>query len=78
MQDDQKIMYSAEDMKACPVDTTSRIIGKKFTVLLIRNNMSNHKVQPISRIHRRDEPKDTFCKAKGDGKERTGYEKGLC
>src|SRR5215212_1073274 len=43
MQDDQKIMYSAEDMKACPVDTTSRIIGKKFTVLLIRNMLSNHK-----------------------------------
>jgi DNA-binding HxlR family transcriptional regulator len=42
MQDDQKIMYSAEDMKACPVDTTSRIIGKKFTVLLIRNMLSNH------------------------------------
>jgi hypothetical protein len=35
MQDEQKIMYSAEDMKACPVDTTSRIIGKKFTVLYV-------------------------------------------
>jgi DNA-binding HxlR family transcriptional regulator len=43
MQDEQKIMYSAEGgMKACPVDTTSRIIGKKFTVLLIRNMLSNH------------------------------------
>ena len=30
-------------MKACPVDTTSKIIGKKYTVLLIRNMLSNHK-----------------------------------
>jgi DNA-binding HxlR family transcriptional regulator len=42
MQDEQKIMYSSEGMKACPVDTTSSIIGKKFTVLLIRNMLSNH------------------------------------
>ncbi len=42
MQDEQKIMYSTEGMKACPVDTTSRIIGKKYTVLLIRNMLSNH------------------------------------
>jgi DNA-binding HxlR family transcriptional regulator len=42
MHDEQKIIYSAEGMKACPVDTTSRIIGKKFTVLLIRNMLSNH------------------------------------
>jgi DNA-binding HxlR family transcriptional regulator len=42
LQDGQKIMYSAEGMKACPVDTTSRIIGKKYTVLLIRNMLSNH------------------------------------
>ena len=42
MQDEQKIMYSSEGMKACPVDTTFRIIGKKYTVLLIRNMLSNH------------------------------------
>jgi DNA-binding HxlR family transcriptional regulator len=42
MQDEQKIMYSSEGMRACPVDTTSRIIGKKYTVLLIRNMLSNH------------------------------------
>ena len=40
--DEQKIMYSIEGMKACPVDLTFRIIGKKFTVLLIRNMLSNH------------------------------------
>jgi DNA-binding HxlR family transcriptional regulator len=40
--DEQKIMYSTEGMKACPVDLTFRIIGKKFTVLLIRNMLSNH------------------------------------
>jgi DNA-binding HxlR family transcriptional regulator len=43
MHDEQKIMYSTEGMKACPVDTTSRIIGKKYTVLLIRNMLSNHR-----------------------------------
>jgi DNA-binding HxlR family transcriptional regulator len=40
MEDEQKIMYSTEGMKACPVDNTFRIIGKKFTVLLIRNMLS--------------------------------------
>jgi DNA-binding HxlR family transcriptional regulator len=43
MPDEQKIMYSTEGMKACPVDTTSKLIGKKYTVLLIRNMLSNHK-----------------------------------
>ena len=42
MQDEQKIMYSSEGMKACPVDNTFKIIGKKYTVLLIRNMLSNH------------------------------------
>jgi DNA-binding HxlR family transcriptional regulator len=41
MEDEQKIMYSTEEgMKACPVDNTFKIIGKKFTVLLIRNMLS--------------------------------------
>jgi DNA-binding HxlR family transcriptional regulator len=43
MSDEQKIMYGTEGMKACPVDTTSKIIGKKYTILLIRNMLSNHK-----------------------------------
>jgi DNA-binding HxlR family transcriptional regulator len=42
MQDEQKIMYSSEGMKACPVDNTFKIIGKKYTILLIRNMLSNH------------------------------------
>ncbi len=42
MTDEQKIMYSTEGMKACPVDLTLRIIGKKFTVLLIRNKLINN------------------------------------
>jgi DNA-binding HxlR family transcriptional regulator len=42
MQEEQKIMYSSEGMKACPVDNTFKIIGKKYTVLLIRNMLSNH------------------------------------
>jgi DNA-binding HxlR family transcriptional regulator len=34
-------MYGIEGMKRCPVDNTSKLIGKKFTVLLVRNMMSN-------------------------------------
>ena len=34
-------MYSMEGMKNCPLDITSRLIGKKFTVLILRNMMSN-------------------------------------
>lgn len=34
-------MYSMEGMKRCPVDNTFKIIGKKFTVLIVRNMMSN-------------------------------------
>jgi DNA-binding HxlR family transcriptional regulator len=34
-------MYSMEGMKKCPVDNTFRLIGKKFTVLIVRNMMSN-------------------------------------
>ena len=30
-----------EGMKKCPVDNTFRLIGKKFTVLIVRNMMSN-------------------------------------
>jgi DNA-binding HxlR family transcriptional regulator len=42
MEDEQReIMYSTDGMKACPVDNTLKIIGKKFTALLIRNMLSN-------------------------------------
>jgi DNA-binding HxlR family transcriptional regulator len=34
-------MYSMEGMKRCHVDNTFKIIGKKFTVLIVRNMMSN-------------------------------------
>ncbi len=37
----EKILYSAPGIKSCPVDITFRIIAKKFTVLLIRNMLSN-------------------------------------
>ena len=33
-------MYSMEGMKNCPLDITSKLIGKKFTVLILRNMMS--------------------------------------
>jgi DNA-binding HxlR family transcriptional regulator len=34
-------MYSMEGMKSCPVDNTFKLVGKKFTVLIVRNMMSN-------------------------------------
>jgi DNA-binding HxlR family transcriptional regulator len=37
----EEILYSIEGMKRCPLDNTSRIIGKKLTLLILRNMMSN-------------------------------------
>jgi DNA-binding HxlR family transcriptional regulator len=34
-------MYSMEGMKRCPLDNTFSLIGKRFTVLILRNMMSN-------------------------------------
>jgi DNA-binding HxlR family transcriptional regulator len=34
-------MYRIEGMKRCPVDNTSKLIGKRFTILLVHNMMSN-------------------------------------
>jgi DNA-binding HxlR family transcriptional regulator len=34
------IMYRIEGMKRCPLDNTSKLIGKKFTLLILRNMMS--------------------------------------
>jgi DNA-binding HxlR family transcriptional regulator len=34
-------MYNTEGMKRCPVDNTFKLIGKKFTILILRNMMSN-------------------------------------
>ena len=35
------IMYSMEGMKRCPLDNTFSLIGKRFTVHILRNMMSN-------------------------------------
>jgi DNA-binding HxlR family transcriptional regulator len=37
----EDIMYRIEGMKRCPLDNTSKLIGKKFTLLILRNMMSN-------------------------------------
>jgi DNA-binding HxlR family transcriptional regulator len=34
-------MYSIEGMKKCPVDNTFKLIGKKFTILIVRNMLRN-------------------------------------
>jgi DNA-binding HxlR family transcriptional regulator len=35
------IMYSMEGMKRCPLDNTFSLIGKRFTVHILRNMMSS-------------------------------------
>jgi len=35
------IMYSREEMIRCPLDNTFSLIGKRFTVHILRNMMSN-------------------------------------
>ncbi len=35
--DAQKTEWAMENMKCCPVNNTFKIVGKKFTVLIIRN-----------------------------------------
>ncbi len=35
--DTQKTEWAMENMKCCPVNNTFKIVGKKFTVLIIRN-----------------------------------------
>ncbi len=35
--DAQKTEWATENMKCCPVNNTFKIVGKKFTVLIIRN-----------------------------------------
>lgn len=37
----EDIMYRIEGMKRCPLDNTIKLIGKKFTLLILRNMMSN-------------------------------------
>ena len=35
--------WCVENMKCCPVDNTFRVVGKKFTVLILRDMMNSHK-----------------------------------
>jgi DNA-binding HxlR family transcriptional regulator len=32
-------LWDREDIKCCPIDTTFRLVGKKFTILMIREMM---------------------------------------
>jgi DNA-binding HxlR family transcriptional regulator len=34
-------LWNMEGMKCCPIENTFKLIGKKFTVLIIRNMMKN-------------------------------------
>jgi DNA-binding HxlR family transcriptional regulator len=50
------ILYNMEGMKRCPLDNTFSLIGKRFTVLILRNMMSNQTrfnqfVESIDRIN---------------------------
>jgi DNA-binding HxlR family transcriptional regulator len=39
--EDAIMMYGMKGMKRCPVDNTFKLIGKKFTVHIIRNMLNN-------------------------------------
>ena len=41
--DQQRMDWCMDNMKCCPVDNTFRIVGKKFTVLILRDMMNFHK-----------------------------------
>ncbi|MGH9876735.1 MAG: winged helix-turn-helix transcriptional regulator, partial [Nitrososphaerales archaeon] len=41
--DQQRTDWCMENMKCCPVDNTFRVVGKKFTVLILRDMMNFHK-----------------------------------
>jgi DNA-binding HxlR family transcriptional regulator len=34
-------LWSIEGIKCCPIDTTFKLVGKKFTILIIREMMKN-------------------------------------
>jgi DNA-binding HxlR family transcriptional regulator len=36
----EAIMWRTDDMKACPIDTTFKIISKRFTALILRDMIS--------------------------------------
>jgi len=71
-------LWDREDMKCCPIDTTFRLVGKKFTILIIREMMRDKtRFNQILDFHRRNKSKDTFCKIKGNGKERVNKKKSI-
>jgi len=37
-----EIVYRMSDLKSCPIETTFRIIGKRWTVLIIREILRGH------------------------------------
>ena len=41
--DQQRMDWCVENMKCCPVDNTFSVVGKKFTVLILRDMMNFHK-----------------------------------
>jgi len=43
--DEQKIQYAMESMKCCPVENTFRIVGKKFTLLILRNMLFSNQTR---------------------------------
>jgi DNA-binding HxlR family transcriptional regulator len=36
----EAILWRTDEMKACPIDTTFKIIGKRFTALILRDMIS--------------------------------------
>ena len=70
-------LWDREDIKCCPIDTTFRFVGKKFTILIIREMMRdktrfNQFLDAIEGIN----PK-ILSEAKGNGKEWANKKKSI-
>jgi len=72
-------LWKRGDMKCCPIDTTFKLVGKKFTILIIREMIQdktrfNQFLDSIEGIN----PKILhFCKIKRNGKEWVNKKKSI-
>ena len=62
----------SDQIKCCPIDNTFKLVGKKFTIHILRNML----ILNQTRFHQFLDsvegvnPKDSFCKIARDGKKR--------
>jgi DNA-binding HxlR family transcriptional regulator len=71
-------MWRTNEMKACPIDSTFKIIGKRFTALIIRDMISlnetrfNQFMKSIEGLNSK-----TISEIERDGRQRINKEKDL-